>query len=93
MTDTKDVTLEAKLGPQGWQVACPPGPLADLLAQLAAGRRPDLETARNEREDTALIPYTQALDEAIVDLVDALVTVRYDAGQVQLRLFSEEGLI
>ena len=77
---------------RGWDVLCFPGPLADLLADLAAVSRP-LQTQPVDGIPLAVIPLTVELDQAIQELVDSLITLRYETEQVQLRLFDPEGVL
>ena len=77
---------------RGWDVLCLPGPLADLLADLAGVSRP-LQTQPVDGIPLVVIPLTVELDQAIQELVDALITLRYETEQVQLRLFDPEGVL
>ena len=78
--------------PRGWYVICSPGSLAALLADLAGEKARDcticirgLESTEPPRSMVA-IPLTDALDKALAGLTDALISMRYETGQVQLRL-------
>ncbi len=77
---------------RGWDVLCPAGPLAELLAELSAASRP-LETQEVGRTPLVVIPLTAELDQAVQELVDALITLRYETEHVQLRLFDPEGIL
>ena len=77
---------------RGWDVLCLPGPLADLLADLAGVSRP-LQVQPVGGIPLVVIPLTVELDQAIQELVDALITLRYETEQVQLRLFDPEGVL
>ena len=77
---------------RGWDVLCLPGPLAELLADLAAVSRP-LQTQPVDGISLVVIPLTVELDQAIQELVDALITLRYETEQVQLRLFDPKGVL
>lgn len=76
-------------GAGGWRVVCRPGPLADLLIRLAGpaatnGHSPRYGTMGGQ--PVVAIPLTDDLDRALVELVDALITLRYETGQVQFTL-------
>jgi len=77
---------------RGWDVLCLPGPLAELLADLAGVSRP-LQVQPVDGISLAVIPLTVELDQSIQELVDALITLRYETEQVQLRLFDPEGVL
>ncbi len=77
---------------RGWDVLCPPGPLAELLAELGAASRP-LETQEVDGTPLVVIPLTAELDQAVQELVDALITLRYETEHVQLRLFDPKGIL
>jgi hypothetical protein len=89
-------TLAVRPATRGWEVVCPPGPLADLLACMAEdlgagnGNGPRQEQIGDHRFQ--VIPLTDRLDRALVDLVDALIDLRYETNRVQLELFSLEEL-
>lgn len=86
---------------KGWTILCRPGPLAELLVQMAGpaaitmdgfaanGHGPRYGTMRGE--PIVAIPLTGELDRALMRLVDALITLRYETGRVQLRLALEPG--
>jgi len=81
---------------KGWFVICSPGPLATLLADLAGegARACTITIGDNGNGRTAVaISLTPALDEALVHLVDALITLRYESGRVQFTLFSPEDVL
>ncbi len=77
---------------RGWDVLCPPGPLAELLAEMGAAGRP-LLTQQVAGSPLVVIPLTAELDQAVQELVDALITLRYETEHVQLRLFDPEGVL
>ena len=77
---------------RGWDVLCPPGPLAELLAELSAASSP-LETQEVDGTPLVVIPLTAELDQAVQELVDALITLRYETEHVQLRLFDPKGIL
>lgn len=82
-------TLAARPGEPYWEILCSPGPLAELLHQLGQ----ETEALRTELIDGqpfAIIPLTPTLDAALVNLVDTLITLRYETGRVQLELFCLE---
>lgn len=84
-------TLAPRLGRDGWEILCSPGPLAALLQHLAGHRAP-LRTELIEGRVMAIIPLNARLDQAIEHLVDALITVRYDSNRVQLELFAADSI-
>ena len=77
---------------RGWDVLCLPGPLAEMLADLAVASRP-LQTQPVDGMPLVVIPLTAELDRAVQELVDALITLRYETEQVQLRLFDPKGAL
>ncbi len=77
---------------RGWDVLCPPGPLAELLAEMGAASRP-LQTQQVGGAPLVVIPLTAELDQAVQELVDALITLRYETEHVQLRLFDPEEVL
>jgi hypothetical protein len=78
-------------GPAGWEILCPPGPLAQLLGQLSREDESQEPTATHSGQPPLLvIAFTSALDSALTELIDALISVRYEAGRVQLTLFGQE---
>ena len=82
-----DHTLAVRSGQPHWEILCSPGPLAELLRHLA--QEPGaLRTELIDGQCFAIIPLTPALDAALVNLVDTLITLRYETGRVQLELFS-----
>lgn len=87
---TQSCPIGVRLTPQGWQVLCPPGPMARLLCQLAEIAEPQSILIDGER--MLLISLTATLDTALKSLVNTLIKLRYDTGRVQLELFSEEAI-
>jgi len=87
---TQPCPIGVRLKPNGWQVLCPPGPLAQLLSQLA--QVPDPPSTLIDVQPMLQIPMTSALDTALENLVNTLIKLRYDTGRVQLELFSEEAI-
>lgn len=80
-------TVAVRPGRPYWDILCSPGPLAELLQHLA--QEPGaLRTELIDGQCFAIIPLTPALDAALVNLVDTLITLRYETGRVQLELFS-----
>lgn len=79
-----------RLGAQGWEVICSPGPLAQLFSHLAGDIQPE-PIILNEQA-LLVIPFTPALDVALAGLVDTLINLRYEAERVQLTLFSTENI-
>jgi hypothetical protein len=90
MISTHPYPLAVRPANRGWEILCAPGPLAQLLSQLAPVAQP--ETVSVEGQTMLIIPLTTALDGALERLVNTLINLRYDAGRVQLELFSEEEL-
>lgn len=70
-----------------WEILCSPGPMAHLFYDLAQETTP-MRTELVEGKPLAIISLTPTLDAALVNLVDILITLRYETGQVQLELFS-----
>ena len=84
-----DPFLAVERAERGWFVICSPGALAILLADLAGERARDctISIGNNGNSRPAVaIPLTDALDRALAGLTDALISMRYETGQVQLRL-------
>lgn len=69
----------AKLTPDGWAVESS-GAMTQVLAGMAGA----------PIGDDGTVPYTRQLDRAVVELIDALIHLRYDAGRVRLPLFDIE---
>jgi len=88
MISRQPCSLAVRPAIHGWEVLCAPGPLAQLLGQLAPISEP--ETTLVDGQPMLIIPLTSALDSALENLVNTLINLRYDAGRVQLELFSEE---
>ncbi len=81
--------IALRLGDDGWEILTPPGAFAQLLHQLSgAPLGIPVETIRGQA--MAVIPYTDALDTALQELVDTFISLRYATGQVQLALFAVE---
>ncbi len=85
---TKPCPIGVRLSSNGWEVLCPPGPLGQLLSQLA--QAPEPPSTLIDGQAMLQIPMTAALDEALESLVNTLIKLRYDTGRVQLELFSQE---
>lgn len=83
--------LQVRQGMTGWEVLCPPGNLAQFLNHLSLTNK-SVTVENVGGQAMAVIPMTVALDQALVSLVDMFITLRYDAGNVQLRLFSTEDI-
>ena len=90
LISTKPCPIGVRLTSNGWEVLCPPGPLGQLLSQLA--QVPEPPSTVVEDQMMLQIPMTSALDEALENLVNTLIKLRYDTGRVQLELFSEEAI-
>lgn len=87
---TQPSPIGIRLNSSGWEILCPPGPLGQLLCQLA--QVPEPPSSLIEGQTMLQIPMTSALDEALESLVNTLIKLRYDTGRVQLELFSEEAI-
>jgi hypothetical protein len=87
---TSPYPLAVRRSDHGWEILCAPGPLADLFSQLAPVSEP--EAISIEAQTMLVIPLTAELDNAIRQLVNSLINLRYDTGQVQLKLFSDEDI-
>jgi len=91
-----DPFLAVERADRGWFVLCDPGPMAIMLSALAGepGRdctifiqgQGDAEPVRR----VVAIPYSDKLDDALIRLIDALISLRYATGQVQFRLQLKE---
>ena len=78
---------------QGWELLCTPGPLSWLFFELAgADSQATLKREAVEGQMLEVVPLTPALDQALAQLVDALIGLRYETGRVQLELFATEEL-
>lgn len=82
--------LTVRPGNKHWEILCPPGNLARLFTQLARTSQDSADEEIEREQEMAIIPITSALDQAIENLVDTLITLRYETGNVQLELFSAE---
>lgn len=90
MISTTPYPLAVRLADHRWEILCPPGPLADLFSHLAPVSQPEAIVV--EDQPMLIIPLTPALDEALTHLINTLIDLRYDTGQVQLTLFSDEDI-
>jgi hypothetical protein len=61
-----------------------------LFSQLAPVSQPEAIVV--EGQTLRIIPLTPELDSALPHRVNSLITLRYDTGQVQLNLFSDEAI-
>jgi len=84
------IPIMLRLGESGWEILSPPGSQAQLLHRLSGN--PDTGIPLEEIDGCAMavIPYTDALDAALQELIDALISLRYATGRVQLPLFAVE---
>ena len=82
--------LTVRPGNEHWEILCPPGDLARLFTQLARTGQNSASEEPVDEQAMAVIPITSALDQAIEKLVDTLIALRYETGNVQLELFSLE---
>jgi hypothetical protein len=87
---TQPCPIAVRLNSNGWEILCPPGPFGQLLSQLAQVSEPP--SVLVDGQTMLQIPMTSALDEALENLVNTLIKLRYDTGRVQLELFSEEAI-
>lgn len=87
---TSPISVSVRLGESGWEVLTPPGPLAQLLHRLSGNMASGIPVEEIDGSAMAVIPYTDALDAALHGLVDALISLRYATGRVQLALFAPE---
>jgi len=91
---THPYLLAVRPAERGWEALCQTGPLSALFSGLAR----DLGSTNGQSPRTeeiggrvfTVVPLTEALDEALVRLVDALIDLRYESGRVQMDLFSAE---
>jgi hypothetical protein len=79
--------------PAGTEILCPPGPFAQFLHSLT-GRPMPPTRANPERRPPRweAVPYTDELDTALMSLIDALISMRYESGSVSLTLLDENPL-
>jgi hypothetical protein len=85
--------LAVRPAERGWEIVCQPGPLDLMFRGLARNNGGDF--SRREQIDghtMIVVPMTAGLDTALVTLIDALINLRYETGQVQLELFSSEDI-
>ena len=69
---------------RGWEILCPPGPLARLLLNISGS----LTLTEWQGDNPYLvIPLTPELDQAIAQIIPILIDLRYRTGQVQLELW------
>ena len=87
---TQPCPIGVKFNSNGWEILCPPGPLGQLLSQLA--QVPEPPSVLIGGQMMLQIPMTSALDEALESLVNTLIKLRYDTGRVLVELFSEEAI-
>ena len=83
------IPLAVRLAPDGWEILAPPGPLPQLLKQLSRDKN-SLSVEMVNGQTMAVVPFTDNLDQSLIYLVDALIALRYQTGQVQLELFALE---
>jgi hypothetical protein len=74
--------LEVRAVDGGWEILCPPGPLAQFLLALSGSPQ------AGSRNGYVIIPLTADLDRAIMALIRDLIDLRYRTGQVQLELWA-----
>lgn len=87
-------TLAVRPAERGWEILCQTGPLSALFSGMAR----DLGATNGQSPRTeqiggrtfTVVPLTEALDEAVARLIDALIDLRYESGRVQLELFVPE---
>ena len=84
--------LTVRPGARHWEILCPPGDLARLFTRLSQASSGSANEEVVNGQPMAVIPMTSELDEGIEKLVDALITLRYETGRVQLELFSTEAI-
>jgi hypothetical protein len=77
----------------GTEILCAPGPFAQFLHTLT-GRPVPAARANPERRPPRweAVPYTDELDTALMSLIDALITMRYESGSVSITLLDENPL-
>jgi hypothetical protein len=79
--------------PTGTDILCPPGPFAQFLHSIN-GRPLPPPRANPERRPPRweTIPYTDELDSVLIQLIDALIAMRYESGSVSIILIDENPL-
>ena len=82
---------KAVIGPTGWEVHLPPGPLSQHLAILAQDGPVTMAMVKDQ--PTAIVSFTPALEAGIKELTDSLLDLLHDAGKIQLALFADPNLI
>ncbi len=89
---TVPVPIGLRFGDSGWEILTPPGHLAQMLHQYSAGSETGIVIEAVAGKAMAVIPFNKNLDGALINLVDALISLRYATGNVQLELFSSEAV-
>lgn len=74
--------LEVRARDGGWEILCPPGPLAQFLLSLSGSLQ------AGSHNGYLIVPLTAELDRAITTLIRDLIDLRYRSGQVQLELWA-----
>lgn len=74
--------LEIQAADGGWEISCPPGPLAEFL--LAAAPPATIK----QRGLHVVVQFSTDLDREILHMIQALIDLRYRTGQVQLELWA-----
>lgn len=78
--------LEVRPVDHGWEILCPPGPLAQLLLNVSGALT---QTERRGANPYLVIPLTADLDRSITEIIHALIDLRYRTGQVQFELWGK----
>lgn len=79
---TEPYSLEVRAVDGEWEILCPPGPLAEFLLSAAP------QATIRQRGLYVVVRFSEALDREIVRMIQALIDLRYQTGQVQLELWA-----
>jgi hypothetical protein len=75
--------LEIRAVDGGWEISCPPGPLAEFLLSAAP------QATIKQRGPYVIVQFSAELDREILRMIQALIDLRYRTGQVQLELWGD----
>lgn len=80
---SKSYSLEIRAVNGGWEILCPPGPLAQFLLSAAP------PATIKQRGLYVIVEISAELDREIMRMIQALIDLRYRTGQVQLELWTD----
>ena len=75
--------LEIQPRDGGWEISCPPGPLAAFLLAAAPP-----ETIK-QRGPGIIVQFSSDLDRQISCMIQTLIDLRYQTGRVQLEIWGD----